>query len=60
MVNENQWTYCNMTITAGDFISTYTGVGGGWRRVVNVNFSAGDDFPGEWTKATHSNISFCM
>ena len=26
-----------------DFISTCAGVGGGWRRIVNINISAGDD-----------------
>ena len=60
-INDNQWTYCNMTaITANnDFITTCAGVGGGWRRIVNINISAGDDCPGEWRKATQSNVSFC-
>ena len=60
-VNDNQWTYCNMTAIAasGDFISTCAGVGGGWRRIVNINISAGDDCPGEWRKATQSGVSFC-
>ena len=60
-INDTQWTYCNMTaITAnGDFISTCAGVGGGWRRIVNINISAGDDCPGEWRKATQSDVSFC-
>ena len=36
-VNDSQWTYCNMsTISNGDFISTCAGVGGGWRRIVNI------------------------
>ena len=57
-INDTQWTYCNMTaITiSGDFISTCAGVSGGWRRIVNINISAGDDCPGEWRKATHSNV----
>ena len=57
----NQWTYCNMTtITlSSDFISTCAGVGGGWRRIANIDISAGDDCPGEWRKATHSGVSFC-
>ena len=42
-INESQWTYCNMTGVAanGDFmiISTCAGVGGGWRRIVNINIS---------------------
>ena len=60
-ISNNQWTYCNMTtITiSGDFISTCAGVGGGWRRIVNINISAGDDCPGEWRKATQSGVSFC-
>ena len=43
----------------GDFITTCAGIGGGWRRIVNIDISAGDDCPGRWRKATHSNISFC-
>ena len=59
-INETQWTYCNMTAIAnGDFISTCAGVGGGWRKIVNINISAGDDCPGEWRKATQSGVSFC-
>ena len=60
-INESQWTYCNMTGVAanGDFISTCAGVGGGWRRIVNINISAGDNCPGEWRKATQSGVSFC-
>ena len=60
-INDDQWTYCNMiAITiSGDFISTCAGVGGGWRRIANVNISAGDDCPGEWRKATRSGVSFC-
>ena len=34
-------------------------MGGGWRRIVNINIRAGDDCPGEWRKATQSGISFC-
>ena len=55
--NDYRWIYCSMT--AGDFISTCGGVGGGWRRIVNINISAGDDCPGEWRKATQSGVSFC-
>ena len=57
-INDSQWTYCNMTENIG-FISTCAGMGGGWRRIVNINISAGDDCPGEWRKATQYNISFC-
>ena len=56
-ISDNHWTYCNMI--AGDFISTCAGVGGGWRRIANIDISAGDDCPGEWRKATNSSVSFC-
>ena len=61
-INDNQWTYCNMTAIAianGDIICRCAGVGGGWRRIVNIDISAGDDCPGEWRKATQSGVSFC-
>ena len=59
-INDNQWIYCNMTeIANSDFISTCAGVGGGWRRIVNIDISAGNDCPGEWRKATQSGVSFC-
>ena len=59
-INDNRWTYCNMTvISVGYFISTCAGMGGEWRRIININISAGDDCPGEWRKATQSGISFC-
>ena len=61
-INDSQWTYCNMTaiaVTNGDFITACAGVGGGWRKIVNIDISAGDDCPGEWRKDTHSNVSFC-
>ena len=55
-----QWNYCNMTAVAnGDFISTCAGVGGGWRRIVNININVGDDCPGEWRKVTQSGVSYC-
>ena len=42
-----EWTYCINV----NFVSTCAGVGGGWRRIVSINISAGDDCPGEWRKA---------
>ena len=56
-----KWTNCKMTTftISGDFITTCAGVGGGWRRIVNINISAGDDCPGGWRKATQSGVSFC-
>ena len=60
-INESQWMYCNMTaITANDdFITTCAGVGGGWRRIANINISTGDDCPGQWRIATQSGVNFC-
>ena len=33
--------------------------GVGWRRVININISAGDDCPTGWLKATRSGVTFC-
>ncbi|XP_065884686.1 uncharacterized protein [Dysidea avara] len=55
-INGNQWTLCN--ITSGD-IPTCAGVGGGWRRIVNINISAGDACPNGWREETNSGVSFC-
>ena len=49
-----------MTAVASSGISRCAGVIGRWRRIiVNIDISAGDDCPGEWTKATQSGVSFC-
>ena len=56
-INNTQWTFCNMT-EISVIIPTCTGVGGGWRRIVNTNISAGDDFPSGWRRDTHS-VSYC-
>ena len=47
-----------MTTIAASGVST-CGVGGGWKKIVNINISAGDDCPGEWRKGTESGVSFC-
>ena len=60
-ISDKQWTYCNMTAIAeanGDFISACANVGGGWRRIANINISA-EDCLREWRKATQSGVSFC-
>jgi len=41
-----QWTYCDMTIAA--CVTGNAGVGGGWRRIININIIAGDDCPTGW------------
>ena len=46
-------------ITAG-FITTCTGVSGGWRRIINIEVSAGNEFPSGWRQASYSGVSFCL
>jgi len=58
-INDTQWTYCNMTEIDAGFITTCAGVSGGWRRIVNIDISVGDDCPSGWRKDTHSGVSFC-
>ena len=58
--NDSQWTYCNMTvISTGNYISICAGVRGLWKRIAKIDISAGDDCPGDWRKATYSNVSYC-
>ena len=40
-------------------VLVWDSVGGGWRRIVNINVSAGGDCLGEWRKATQSGVDFC-
>ena len=61
-ININQWTFCNMTeitVASGDVLPTCAGVGGGWRRIANVNVSTGSDCPSGWRKDTYSGVSYC-
>ena len=59
-VNDNQWTYCNMTsIETVNIISTCTGVGGGWTRIGQFNITAGDTCPSGWMKDIQSGVGFC-
>ena len=60
-INDAHWTYCNMTAIeiASNFISTCAGVGEQWRRIVDIDISAGDNCPSGWTKDTYSGYSFC-
>ena len=61
-INDTHWTYCNMTAIEIDrnFISTCAGVGGQWRRIVDIDISAGDNCPSGWTKTTYSGYNFCQ
>jgi len=47
------------TTPAVDFIPSCAGVGGGWKRIVNIDISAGDDCPSGWRKDIYSGVSFC-
>ena len=60
-INNNQWTYCNMSTinVMGDYISTCAGVGGGWKRIINIDIGVGDNCPGNWRKDTQFGVSFC-
>ena len=58
-INDIHWTYCDMTEKDLDYILTCAGVGGGWRRVANINISTGSDCPSGWRKDAYSGVSFC-
>ncbi|XP_065893008.1 uncharacterized protein [Dysidea avara] len=58
-INVNQWKFCNMTEIAYN-TPTCFGVGGGWRRITNINITAGGNCPSGWTRATVSGVSFCQ
>jgi len=55
----NKWTYCNMEEITSDYIPTCASVGGGWKKIVNIDISAGDDCPSGWRKETYSGVDFC-
>ena len=62
-INKNQWIYCNMTTIANAVrysISTCGSIEKGWRRVIKLDVSAGDDCPSGWTKANNSGYNFCQ
>ena len=41
------------------FIPTCAGVGGGWRRIANIDISTKGDCPSGWRKDTYFGVSFC-
>ena len=59
-INNNDWTYCEMTLKADpdEYFIPQCG-GGGWRKIVLINISAGDDCPPGWLKSMQSGVSFC-
>ena len=61
-ISNGQFTFCNMAEIAtavADMGLKCPSVGGEWKRIVNINISAGDDCPTGWRKADYSGISFC-
>ena len=59
-INNNQWTFCDMTAIAADYFTfTCAGMGGEWRRIASVDISAGDECPTGWSKSSHNGLSFC-
>ena len=63
-INNNMWTFCNMTTIAaaiadGSIILSCAGVEGQWRRIADINISAGDDCPTGLNKSSYNGVSFC-
>ena len=59
-INNNQWTFCNMTAIAAGYVNfSCAGVGGEWRRIASFDISAGDECPTGCNKRSHSSVSFC-
>ena len=61
-INNNMWTFCNMTLIAAiadGIILSCAGVEGQWRRIAGINISAGDDCPTGWNKSSYNGVSFC-
>ena len=40
LINNTQWTFCNMIDIAGYFTFSCAGVGGEWRRIANIEINA--------------------
>ena len=57
-INDNHWTYCDMLAIAS-CLAGDAGVSGGWRRIANIDISAGDVCPSGWRSGNHSDVSFC-
>ena len=63
-INNNQWTFCNMTAIAAiidvHILSCVSGsVEGQWRRIAGIDISAGDECPTGWIKSSYNGVSFC-
>ena len=62
-INNNMWTFCNMTLIAaiadGSIILSCAGVEGQWRRIAAIDISAGDNCPTGWLKSSHNGVNFC-
>ena len=46
-------------VANGSIISSCAGVEGQWRRIADIDISAGDDCPTGWNKSSHNGVSFC-
>jgi len=58
-INNDRWTYCNMTaITAGIF-SSCAGVNGEWKRNVKIDINTENDCPSGWRKDAYSMHANC-
>ena len=57
-INNNIWTFCNMTTIAAT-ASLCTGVEGQWIKIAGIDISAGDDCPTGWIKSSYNGVSFC-
>ena len=53
-INE-EWMFCNMVEIAANYILTCAGVGGGWRRITNIDISTGDDCPSGWRRDNYND-----
>ena len=58
-INGEGWTYCSMVAIMSCFHMTDGVMGGGWRRIANIDISAGDACPSGWRKDTTSTVSYC-
>ena len=59
-INSSHWTYCDMIAIISDFTPSCAGIGGGWRRIANIDVSTGDNCPSGWRRGNYSGVSFCV
>jgi len=59
-INNTQWTFCNMAEISSLIPPTCAGVGGGWRRIGNIDISTGDDCSSGWHRDTHISSALIL